>query len=116
MSGYVHITPQRGWMEPARTLAFGSIVDAYSAIGTGFDHPARIDAIYNLTDEDVWISIDGVNNYFPVLLGGGGVTDRAANGIELPKGTIIYVKRFVAGAAPTLGSVVLSVSYKVQEI
>lgn len=113
MSGFYSIRPERGWFEPALTKAFGTIADAYSAIGTAIGHPTRVFILWNKTNKDVWISLNGTDDHFPILAGGSMVIDDATNGISLPKGTVFYVKRFTAGDAPTSGSVILSIGYTV---
>lgn len=115
MGGYVAIVPERGWMEPARTVdtAVTPVGANYVAIGTGLNNPCRIESVYNFSDADVWISLDGIEDHFPVKSDGGSVSDIATNGIELPKGTIFYVKEFVAGTAPTAGVITVSTSYRV---
>jgi len=110
MNGLFNINPSLGGYEPAKTRAFGSILDAYSAIGA-CTHPVRKLIINNFTDAHVWISFDGTENHIAIPMGGHYVCDDAANGITLPANTIFYVKRFVAGVAPTSGSIVVSVTY-----
>jgi len=113
MSGYSYIAPQRGWWEAARTAAFGAILDAYSAVGTPIDHPPRIYIINNFTDKPVYISFDGATDHLAIPPGGHLIVDSTTNGIAIPKETTFYVKRFTAGDAPTSGSVVVSIGYKV---
>ena len=113
MSGIVSFTPDRGWFEAARTVAFGAVLDAYSAIGTAIEHPTRVFIIWNLTNANAYISIDGVLDYWPIVAGGHLILDDSTNGISLPKGTTFYVKRYTAGVAPTSGDVVVSIGYKV---
>jgi len=110
MGGYVNIMPSRGWYEEAKTIAFGDIGDAYSAIGT-CEHPPRKRIINNFTDIDIWISFDGIENHIAIPKGGHFIDDEAINGIVLPSGTTFYVKRLTAGVAPTSGMVVVSIGY-----
>jgi len=113
MSGYISLKPERGWFEPLRTKAFGSIADAFSTIGTPISNPTRVFIIWNYTNKDVIVSIDGTEDYFPVATGGQQVIDDSTNGMSLPKGTQFYVKRYTPGDAPTSGSVHISIDYKV---
>ena len=108
--GNFNITPERGWYEEAKTRAFGDVVDAYSEIGS-CTHPTRKTIINNFTNANIWISFDGATNHLAIPGGGHSVSDDAANGISFPAGTTFYVKRFVAGVAPTAGSVVISIGY-----
>jgi len=115
MNAYTFQGAERGWMEPARTVdtSVTPVGAAYVALGTPLDHPCRINSVYNFSDADLWISIDGINNHSPIKKDGGSITDFAANGIVFPKGTQFYIKEFVAGTAPTTGVVTLSSSYRV---
>lgn len=95
-----------------RSVAFGSIGAAYSAVGTATTVRARLINIKNLTDTDVFISFDGTNNHIVMPAGAGDVYDFTSNkvrddGFFLPEGTVFYIKR-VAGA-PTSGSVYIGV-------
>lgn len=100
--------------EPVRTEAFGDIGAAYSAIGTPLDHEARIVLIQNLTDESVMISMDGVNDHFPLPENGYIILDVCTNRsttseFYIAKETQFYVKEL--SGSPTLGAVYLSVFY-----
>jgi len=99
--------------EEVRTLAFGSIVAGYTAIGTPLENPARIFFLQNLTDETLMFSFDGVTDHLPLSLGGYILIDVTANkalssGFYIAKGKQIYVKRV---GVPTSGAVYLSVFY-----
>ena len=113
MNGYNNISPELGWFEAARTAAFGAVVDAYSAVGTAIEHSTRVFIIWNLTNANIYISLDGVVDHWPIVAGGHLILDDATNGISLPKGTTFYVRRYAAGVAPTSGDVVVSIGYKV---
>ena len=112
MSGLFNISPERGWYEAAQTRAWGDILDAYSAIGS-CTHPTRIIKLNNFTDAHLWISFDGIENHIALPAGGHSVDDDAANGFSLPANTTFYVKRFAAGVAPTSGSIVMSIGYRI---
>jgi len=111
MSGFQNLSTQRGWFEPLRTLAFGGVVDAYTAIGTGLGYPTRVFMINNFTDIAVKVSFDGANDMLAIPAGGHIIIDSASDGLALPKGTVVYVKRYTAGAAPTSGSVDVANGY-----
>ena len=51
-------------VEPIRTLAFGSIGPTYTAVGTALTNPARIFILNNLTNQNLYFSIDGTNDHF----------------------------------------------------
>lgn len=99
--------------EPIRSLAAGSVVAGYAAIGTAFANPVRILIINNLTDEDVMISFDGTNDHLAISGPGSFVLDitsnkAVANALYVAKGTIVYAKRI---GTPTSGSVYVSAFY-----
>lgn len=103
---------QRVTFEPLRSLAFGSISGAYAAIGTGFNNAARLILIDNLTNANVTISFDGINDHMVVAAMSGRVLDYGSNRVgqvnqlEQSEGTVVYVK-----GAPGSGSVYVSVIY-----
>lgn len=100
--------------EPIREAAFGAIGAGYTAIGTLTTDYTRLFSIQNSTNQDIYISLDGVTDHIRVATGSAKVFDISANkvrddGLFIPKGTVFYVKR--AGAAPTSGSVSIEVLY-----
>lgn len=99
--------------EPVRSLAFGSIIAGYTAIGTPFINPSRVFFLQNLTDATLMFSFDGVNDNFPLPASGYILIDVTTNktvsvGCFFAQGTVIYVKRI---GIPTSGSVYLSTFY-----
>ena len=104
--------PKRFAIDTIRTAAFGAIGAAYSAVGEALDEPCRIFCLTNLTDQDVFFSLDGVNDHFIVPTNSFKLIDVTANkvrddGFFVREGTVFYVVR-VAGA-PTLGSVYIEI-------
>ena len=100
-------------MEELRSLAFGSIVAGYTAIGDGFDNPAVQIILQNMTDEKLVFSMDGIVDHIVLPSNGYWDSDIAANRqgnrtARIPLGTIFYVKRL---GVPTTGSVYLTVCY-----
>lgn len=101
--------------EPIRSLAFGSIVAGYTAVGAALSKPGVIFSIQNLTDKQLMFSFDGVNDHFTLTPNGVYNVDCNANksdrsgALYLPEGTIIYVKRV---GTPTTGSVYATVGYQ----
>lgn len=96
-----------------QTVAFGGISGAYAGIGAALTRPARLLTIDNLTDGDLMISIDGVNDYFVIPARSGRIFDWAANqalgsGGYVAQGTRYYVKQITA---PTSGSIYLTYFY-----
>jgi len=102
-------------LDPVREAAFGAVGAAYAALGAATTDYARIVSIYNSTDTDVYISLDGVNDHIRVASGSGQVYDfsankaRKADGFFIEKGTVFYQMR--AGGAPTTGNVWIQVVY-----
>jgi hypothetical protein len=94
--------------EAVREAAFGAIGAAYATIGGVTTDYTRIISIFNSTDADVYISLDGVTNHLRVASGTGQVLDLTANkvrddGLFIKLGTQFYQKR--AGGAPSVGNV-----------
>jgi len=99
--------------ETCRSLAFGSIVAGYTAIGTAMSNPIRMFLIQNLTNAIVWFSFDGVNDHFPLGATSYMLLDISTNktqdsGFFMAEGDRLYVKRL---EIPTSGSVYLTVFY-----
>lgn len=99
-------------VDTIRTIAFGAIGAAYSAVGTALDDPARLFCLTNTTDVDLYFSIDGTNDHFIVPTDSFKLIDITTNrvredGFFLAEGTIFYVKE-VSGAAGS-GSVYVEI-------
>jgi len=99
--------------EAQRAAAAVAITPSYSAIGTALLEPAVFVMFVNGTDEDVQISLDGVNDAFPLLAGAAFVFDISSDkvaerGLFISRGTIFYVKEI---GVPTTGSVYVSAWY-----
>ena len=108
-----HATAIRLKPEALRSLAFGSIGAAYTAIGTSLDYPARVFLLQNLTDKTLMFSFDNVDDHLVLPTGGYLLIDVTANrslsqGFYISKGQKVYVKQV---GVPTSGSVYLSVFY-----
>lgn len=98
---------------PVQSIAFGSISGTYAGIGNALTQPARLVLLQNLTDADVMISDDGINDKFPLPAKSGLVFDFAANQVYnqggfVPLGTRYYVKTI---GSPGSGSVYLTYFY-----
>ena len=91
-----------------RTLAFGAIGVNYGAIGAALTEPCRIFILNNLTDADIFFSLDGATNQFILPPRSFKLIDVTANkvrddGFFVSEGTIFYARH--TGVAPTLGAV-----------
>lgn len=106
---------QRIRFEPLRSIAFGSISGAYAAIGTPFAHAARCIIIDNLTNANMTISFDGVNDHMIIVATSSRIIDYASNRVgpvdqlEQAIQTQVYVKQ--TSGAPGSGNVYVSVIY-----
>lgn len=104
--------------EPLRSALFSSITTSYTPIGSGFSNPNRLLKVTNLTDGNLLISFDGVNDHDIVAASGFFLYDFCSNKsstsglLEQPLGTVVYVKS--TGSAPTQGSVYVTVIYASQ--
>jgi hypothetical protein len=101
--------------EPIRSLGYADIASTYSLVGTRFANPVRILKVVNLSDANLMISFDGVDDYDVVAAGGGYIydycSDRNALGgnFEQPANTQVYVKYI--GSAPMENGVYVVVIY-----
>ncbi len=96
-----------------RSLGFGSIGASFLPIGIPFEHPMRILKIINVTNTDMIISFDGINNNDYVPAGGFTLYDLTTNQNEsagwfFKTGTQVYVKY---ASAPASGSVLVVALY-----
>jgi len=99
-------------IDAIRSAAFGAIGANYSAVGAVLADPARILILNNLTDADVYFSIDGTNNHFILPPRSFKLIDITTNkvrddGFFLAEQGYIWVKH--TGVAPTVGSVYIEV-------
>jgi len=104
--------------ETLRSLAFGGISGAYAPVGTSFAHPVRILKVTNLTDANLLISFNGIDNMDVVAAQASYVYDYASNkndmggSLEQPQGDRLYVKQ--ESTAATSGSVYVTIIYASQ--
>ena len=99
--------------EEVRTIAFGSVVAGYSAIGDKLENPARMLMLQNFTDADLMFSFDGSVDHIPIKSESSLILDLSTNkttdgGFFVEVGTQISVKRI---GTPTSGNVYVSVFY-----
>lgn len=90
-----------------REMAFGSITSSYQLVGPVFTVNPRILAFNNSTNEDLYISTDGVTNMLRIASNSFKLYDLQMNKSDtgdnfFPKGTGIWVKE--TGTLPNAGS------------
>jgi hypothetical protein len=104
----------RATLDILRSVAFGSITNAFLPIGTPLGHQTRIIHFINDTDGGVFISTDGVNNMLYIPAGSFILYDvttnreSGASTFVFAVGTQFYVKY---NTAPTKNSFYLACLY-----
>lgn len=105
----------RGRFDTMRSLGFASIGAGFMGVGSAFAYPIKLLKIVNLTNANLIVSYDGVNNQDIVTANGGCIYDVAANKAD-PAGTFqlsvgdrVYVMEETS--APTSGNVYVVVVY-----
>ena len=107
---------QKALFDVQLTLAFSSISGTYAKVGTPTEHPGAMVYVYNLTNEPVQFSFDGVNDTFVLDLAQYVLFDFRANrsnesgGFYLPVGTQFWVKQ-IGATAPTENGIYISIIY-----
>jgi len=101
--------------EGLREVAFGGIGAAYAPLGTATVDYTRILSIFNGTNKDIYISLNGVTNHLRIGSGTGQVFDFTTNkvrddGFFIPKGTTFFI-RYEGAVAPTTGAAWIQVAY-----
>lgn len=101
-------------VEELKSLAFGSIVSGYAAIGNPYAFPISKLHIVNNTDKRLLFSFDGVKNHLRLPSGAFlllDITIETPSPDYLPKGGSIYVKR---DETPTSGTADVTAFYGVE--
>jgi hypothetical protein len=104
--------------EPLRSVAFGAITTVYAGVGLPFANPIRILKVTNLTDKNILVSLNGIDDHDIVAANGFFLYDYASNKsdaaglLEQPQDDRIYVK--AASALPTTGNLYVTVVYASQ--
>jgi len=104
--------------EPLRSIAFGGISGSYVGVGLPFSNPVRILKVTNLTDEDILVSLNGIDDHDIVAANGFFLYDYASNKsnaaglLEQPQGDRIYVK--AESDLPAIGNLYVTVVYASQ--
>lgn len=98
-----------------RSIAFGAISGTFAAVGSAFTHPVRILKFSNDTDQDLFVSLDGVHNQDYVPAGGFSLYDMTTNHdvedmFRVPEGTQVYVAQ-TADTSPTSGNFYITCIY-----
>ena len=96
-----------------RSVAFGSITNSYTALGSPLGHAMRVLHFINNTDGDMAISFDGTTDNMPILADSFSLydltSDQDANEMfRYENGTQIYIKYLTA---PTTGDFYLVAIY-----
>lgn len=105
----------RFMMGELREMAFGSITNGYTAIGTGFGNSSLQFIVQNNTDVRIYFSIDGgtKNNFslppYSIWNSDVSANEQVGGPVKLPIGTVFSVK--YGSAAPTLGYVEINNCY-----
>lgn len=98
-----------------REVAFGSITGSYTLIGPLFENAVRQIKVINETDGKFYVSYDGIKNQDAITAGSQFINDISSNRSEqggllvFPSRKGFYIK--TRGAAPTTGSVLISVMF-----
>jgi hypothetical protein len=100
--------------DPVRELAFGSVSGTYAALGTPTSDNVRLISFSNSTNEDVYISFNGVTNHLRLVPNSFKLLDLSANkvrddGLFIAVQTQIYVK--YVSSLGTSGNVWAEVMY-----
>lgn len=104
--------------EDLRTLNFAAISPAYAAVGTPFENPVRILKVTNLTNGNLLISFNAVDDMDIVAAGGFYLYDFTSNKsdagglFEQPAQDRLYVRN--PGVAATSGDVYVTVIFASQ--
>ena len=101
-------TPSRGRFEPAREMAFGSITNSFTQIGSTFDASFYVIFVQNFTDVtiDFSISYAGTDVTFSLAAGGAMTSDMLSNSVIIANGEAAFCK--YRDGAPSSGFVQVS--------
>jgi hypothetical protein len=98
--------------EPLRSIAAASITNSYVILGGATTGHIRIFNVTNATNQDVLVSLDGVNDHMRIAAASFQLFDFTSNkvrddGFFLSQGTFFYIK--YPGAAPSAGNLWIEV-------
>lgn len=94
--------------EALREVAFGSINATYTALGTALEHDAFTVSLFNDTNANIYVSVDGSTDHIKVAAQTGRVFDYKTNDMFRKKETQFYIK-YQTG--PGQGSFWIEVEY-----
>lgn len=100
------LIPQKAVPQAQRSIAAASIGGSYTLVGTIFTTNVVLLIIVSTLDQHVQISLDGVNDFMPVLSGSAIVLDFKSDGAPLSGNYGVYVKEI---GNPTTGNLYVSV-------
>jgi len=94
--------------DPIRELDFAGISGTYSPLGTPFGDHVRLLSLNNSTDQELYISFDGVREHLRIAANSFKLFDLSANkvrddGLFIAVGTQIYVRE--VSTSVTSGSI-----------
>lgn len=104
--------------EPLRSLDFDFITGSYEPVGLPFANPVRILKVTNLTDENVLVSFNGIDDHDVVAANGFFLYDYTSNRtdsagiLEQPQGDRVYVK--AENLLPDIGTLYVTIVYASQ--
>ena len=95
---------QKAQLEALRSLAFGSISGTYASVGTPLADHVRIISFNNSCDQDLYITLDGINDNLRIAANSFKLFDLSSNkvkddGLFLAVGTQISVKEVSASVS-----------------
>jgi len=104
--------------EPLRSILFSNISALYASVGLPFSNPVRILKLSNLTDANILVSFNGVDNHDVVPANGFFLYDYTSNKsnagglLEQPQNDRLYVK--AESSLPSTGSLYVTLVYASQ--
>lgn len=94
--------------EAIREVAFGSINATYDPLGAAFLHDVFLVSMFNDSDANMYLTVDGATDQIKVAAQSGRVFDYKTNDMYRKKGTQFSIRY---ETAPTLGGFWLEVEY-----
>ena len=87
--------------EAIREVAFGALNATYTQVGAAISGPLRMVIFNNMTDQDVYVSMDGTTNHFRVVAGSFKLLDLKTNDAFFNTDQVFYAKYVSAPASGT---------------
>lgn len=104
--------------EPLRSMSSIDVSADYQGVGLPFANPVRILKVTNLTNENILVSLNGIDDHDIVAANGFFLydycTNRSSSGglLEQPQGDRIYVK--AENSLPSIGNLYVTIVYASQ--